>query len=79
MLNILFVNNVGGIDFVLNAGHLFVDSSGIEPLTLQGLREKLMVPPQIASRAFQCQYVSTILNFLGNCVPPWVTEVTISP
>jgi hypothetical protein len=32
------------------------------------------------SNEWSCQYVSTILNFDGNfCVPPLVTEVTISP
>jgi hypothetical protein len=44
-----------------------------------------MVPSESAPRKSfpmngQCQYVSTILNSLGNfCVPPLLTEVTISP
>jgi hypothetical protein len=46
--------------------------------------EKLMVPsesaPRDLSNEWSCQYVSTILYFWGNfCVPPLMTEVTISP
>jgi hypothetical protein len=44
---------------------------------------KQMVPsesaPQELSKEWSCQYISTILHFLSNfCVPPLVTEVTIS-
>jgi hypothetical protein len=36
--------------------------------------------PREFSNEWSCQYVSTISNFLGNfCVPPLVTDVTISP
>jgi hypothetical protein len=36
-------------------------------------------PLQELSNEWSCQYVSTILNALGKfCVPPLVTEVTIS-
>jgi hypothetical protein len=46
--------------------------------------KKIMVPsesvPQELSNEWSRQYVSTILNFLGNFyVPPLATEVTISP
>jgi hypothetical protein len=48
------------------------------------LAGKVIVPsesdPQELSNEWSCQYVSTILNLLGNfCVPHLATEVTISP
>jgi hypothetical protein len=46
--------------------------------------EKLLIPsesaPQELYSEWSCQYVSTVLNILADfCVPPLVTEVTISP